>query len=353
MGSGKTALVSLLPRLYDVSDGCGADRRRRRPLGRPATACGSAIAVVNDDPFLFSATIHDNIAYARPDATREEVERAARGRSGRRVHRARCPRATTRCVGERGLTLSGGQRQRIAIARAMLADPRILILDDATSSVDASTEQEIKLALGERDGGAHDVRDRPPPVDDRARRRDRRARARPGRRRTGRHDELLEQSELYREIVEKGMPDQVFMTRNAPEAAGCERRSDRAPPTPASRPAAAGRKLRGLAELLAPYSWRVLAMFISLVAATAAALAPAPLAKLAIDQGIQQPRRRRARPGRRRCSSSRRSSTASRPTRRRIWSAGSASGRSRTCASSCSPTCSGCRSGSTRAIAPG
>src|SRR5262249_53945629 len=106
------------------------------------------IAVVTDDPFLFSATVHDNIAYARPDATREEVERAAAAAQADSFIEA-LPQGYDTLVGERGLTLSGGQRQRIAIARAIVADPRILILDDATSSVDASTEQEIKVALRE------------------------------------------------------------------------------------------------------------------------------------------------------------------------------------------------------------
>ena len=108
----------------------------------------SAIAVVNDDPFLFSATVHENIAYARPDATREEVQRAAAAAQADGFIE-RLPKGYDTRIGERGLTLSGGQRQRIAIARAILADPRILILDDATSSVDASTEQEIKQALRE------------------------------------------------------------------------------------------------------------------------------------------------------------------------------------------------------------
>ena len=107
-----------------------------------------AIAVVDDDPFLFSASVHDNIAYARPDATREEVERAAERAQAAGFIEALPSGYDTR-VGERGLTLSGGQRQRIAIARALLADPRILVLDDATSSVDASTEQAIKQALRE------------------------------------------------------------------------------------------------------------------------------------------------------------------------------------------------------------
>ena len=120
-------------------------------------------------------------------------------------------------VGERGLTLSGGQRQRVAIARALLAEPRILILDDATSSVDATTESRIKAALARGDEGPHHLRDRPPAVDDLARRRGRaviedgRVAAR------GTHGNLLEDSALYREIAEKGLPDQVFLNRVDPE----------------------------------------------------------------------------------------------------------------------------------------
>jgi ABC-type multidrug transport system fused ATPase/permease subunit len=146
-GAGKTALVSLLPRLYDVTAGSlsidGADVRAVDPA-----ALRGEIAVVTDDPFLFSATIHDNIAYGRPEATRAEVETAAR-RAQAAGFIAALPDGYDTRVGERGLTLSGGQRQRIAIARALAAEPRILILDDATSSVDASTESEIKRGLGE------------------------------------------------------------------------------------------------------------------------------------------------------------------------------------------------------------
>ena len=147
MGSGKTALISLLPRLYDVSAGSvridGADVRSVN-----LSSLRHEIAVVNDDPFLFSATVHDNIAYARPDASREDVVRAARAAQADGFI-SELPEGYDTLVGERGLTLSGGQRQRVAIARALLANPRVLILDDATSSVDASTEQEIKLALRE------------------------------------------------------------------------------------------------------------------------------------------------------------------------------------------------------------
>jgi ABC-type multidrug transport system fused ATPase/permease subunit len=215
MGSGKTALVSLLPRLYDVSAGSvridGADVRSVN-----LASLRHEIAVVNDDPFLFSATVHDNIAYARPEATREEIVSAARAAQADGFISA-LPDGYDTLVGERGLTLSGGQRQRVAIARALLANPRILILDDATSSVDASTEQEIKLALREVMAGrttlviAHRLStialaDRIVVLEDGEVVAE------------GEHDELLERSDLYREIVEKGMPDQVFITRRPAEA---------------------------------------------------------------------------------------------------------------------------------------
>jgi ABC-type multidrug transport system fused ATPase/permease subunit len=214
-GSGKTTLVQLLGRLYDVDAGAvlvdGADVRSvdLRSLRR-------AIAVVDDDPFLFSASVHENIAYARPDATREEVELAAeRARAGEFV--AALPDGYDTRVGERGLTLSGGQRQRLAIARALLADPRILVLDDATSSVDASTEQAIKAALREVMAGrttfviAHRL-STIALADDIVVLEGGRVAAR------GTHAELLERSPLYAEIAAKGLPDQVFLTRKPREA---------------------------------------------------------------------------------------------------------------------------------------
>jgi ATP-binding cassette, subfamily B, bacterial len=216
MGSGKTALVSLLPRLYDVSSGSvsidGADVR-----SVDLVSLRGAIATVNDDPFLFSATVHDNISYGRPDATREEVQAAARAAQADAFISA-LPDGYETLVGERGLTLSGGQRQRIAIARAIVADPRILILDDATSSVDASTEYEIKLALRGVMAGrttfviAHRL-STIALADEIVVLEDGRIAAR------GTHDELVESSDLYREIVEKGMPEQVFITRQPLQAA--------------------------------------------------------------------------------------------------------------------------------------
>jgi len=215
MGSGKTALASLLPRLYDVSAGSveidGADVR-----SVDLVSLRHEIAIVTDDPFLFSASVHDNIAYARPDAGRDEVEEAARAAQADSFIQT-LPQGYDTLVGERGLTLSGGQRQRIAIARAILADPRILILDDATSSVDASTEQSIKLALrGVMTGRttfviAHRL-STIALADEIVVLEDGRVAAQ------GNHDELVESSDLYREIVEKGMPDQLFLTRKPMEA---------------------------------------------------------------------------------------------------------------------------------------
>src|SRR5205807_7822743 len=125
MGSGKTTLVSLLPRLYDATTGTvrvdGADVRSVDPL-----SLRSAIAIAGDDPFLFSATVHENIAYGRREATREDVEEAARAAQADDFIAA-LPEGYDTLVGERGLTLSGGQRQRLGIARAILADPRIPI----------------------------------------------------------------------------------------------------------------------------------------------------------------------------------------------------------------------------------
>src|SRR5215207_2215846 len=213
-GSGKTTLVQLLARLYDVDAGAvlidGADVR-----GVALDSLRGAISVVDDDPFLFSATVHENIAYGRADATREEVERAAE-RAQAAGFVAELPEGYDTTVGERGLTLSGGQRQRLAIARAILSDPRILVLDDATSSVDASTEQAIKTALQEVMAGrttfviAHRL-STIALADEIVVLEHGRIVAR------GSHDELLDASPLYAEIAEKGLPDQVFLNRDPRE----------------------------------------------------------------------------------------------------------------------------------------
>jgi len=145
-GSGKSTLVRLLPRFYDVRGGRvtldGVDVR-----DATLESLRTRIGLVLDEPFLFSESIHDNIAYARPDATREQVMEAAR-LADAHAFIEDLPDGYATIVGERGYTLSGGQRQRIAIARTLLADPRVLVLDDATSSVDVRVEQQIHDALG-------------------------------------------------------------------------------------------------------------------------------------------------------------------------------------------------------------
>jgi ATP-binding cassette subfamily B protein len=213
-GSGKTTLVMLIPRLYDVTEGAvlvdGVDVRSVDPA-----SLRREVAVVSDDAFLFSASLRENIAYARPEASDDEVVVAAQ-RAGLGELLDDLPEGLDTLVGERGLTLSGGQRQRVAIARALLAEPRILILDDATSSVDATTESQIKAALAEVMRGrttfviAHRLStialaDEVVVLEH-------------GRVAThGTHGQLLDDSELYREIAEKGLPDQVFLTREDPE----------------------------------------------------------------------------------------------------------------------------------------
>jgi ATP-binding cassette subfamily B protein len=212
--SGKTSLVGLLARLYDPSAGAvsidGADLREV-----DLASLRSQIAFVADDSFLFSATVAENISYARPDATREEIELAAR-RAQAHGFIERLPDGYETLIGERGLTVSGGQRQRIAIARALLADPRILILDDATSSVDARTEAEIRRGLGEALAGrttfivAHRlstisladeivVLDEGRIVDH------------------GTHEELLDRCPLYREIADYGLADTAFLQADLEE----------------------------------------------------------------------------------------------------------------------------------------
>jgi ABC-type multidrug transport system fused ATPase/permease subunit len=210
-GSGKTSLVALIARLYDPSEGevliDGVDIREVDLI-----SLRSEVAFVGDDSFLFSASIAENIAYAQSDATREQIEAAAR-RAQADGFILDLPGGYDTVVGERGLTLSGGQRQRVAIARALLADPRILILDDATSSVDATTEAAIKAGLQEAMAGrttfviAHrlstvSLADEVVVMDG-GRIVDR-----------GSHAELLEGCGFYREIAEHGLADSVFLQRD-------------------------------------------------------------------------------------------------------------------------------------------
>jgi ABC-type multidrug transport system fused ATPase/permease subunit len=210
-GSGKTSLVALIARLYDPSEGKvvvdGVDVR-----DVDLVALRSEIAFVADDSFLFTASVADNIAYAAGSAGREAVEAAARLAQADAFIRE-LPEGYDTRVGERGLTLSGGQRQRVAIARALLADPRILILDDATSSVDATTEAAIKQGLREAMTGrttfiiAHRlstvsladeiiVLDGGEIVD------------------RGTHESLMEGCGFYREIADHGLADSVFLQRD-------------------------------------------------------------------------------------------------------------------------------------------
>jgi ATP-binding cassette subfamily B protein len=209
-GSGKTTVATLVPRFYDVTSGRitidGLDVREAK-----LASLRRAIGIVAQDPFLFSATVRENIAFGRPDAGDAEVEEAARlAQAAEFIEEL--PEGYDTVVGERGITLSGGQRQRMAIARALLVDPRILILDDATASVDATTEARIRLGLRQAMKGrttiiiAHRLStlalaDELVVLD----------RGRIAAR--GTHEELLDRSLVYREIYEHGLLEREFAER--------------------------------------------------------------------------------------------------------------------------------------------
>jgi ABC-type multidrug transport system fused ATPase/permease subunit len=207
-GSGKTTLASLVPRFYDATAGAveidGADVRELR-----LASLRGAIGVISQDPFLFSTTVRENIAFGVADATDEDVERAARLAQAHEFVE-RLPDGYDTVIGERGITLSGGQRQRIAIARALLVDPRILILDDATASVDATTEAQIRLGLREAMKGrttliiAHRL-STIALADELVVLEDGRVAAR------GTHEELVGTSPVYREIYEHGLLERQFL----------------------------------------------------------------------------------------------------------------------------------------------
>jgi ABC-type multidrug transport system fused ATPase/permease subunit len=206
-GSGKTTLTSLVPRFYDVTAGRvvidGADVRDVQ-----LTSLRHAIGVISQDPFLFSATVRENITFGAPELSDEEVERIARLAQAHEFVE-QLPDGYDTVIGERGITLSGGQRQRLAIARALAVDPRILILDDATASVDATTEARIRLGLREAMKNrttviiAHRLStialaDEVVVLDEG------RIVAR------GEHDELLQTSTVYRDIYEHGLLERQF-----------------------------------------------------------------------------------------------------------------------------------------------
>src|SRR5579862_8075751 len=206
-GAGKTTLAALIPRFYDVQHGRvmvdGSDVR-----DVTLASLRREIGVIAQVPFLFSATVRENIAFGRPDATHEQVERAARLALAHEFI-VDLPDGYETVIGERGITLSGGQRQRVAIARALVVDPRILILDDATASVDATTEARIRLGLREAMRGrttiiiAHRLTTIAL-ADEIVVLEDGRIAAR------GTHDDLIGTNEVYREIYEHGQLERVI-----------------------------------------------------------------------------------------------------------------------------------------------
>ena len=206
-GSGKTTLTSLVPRFYDVTSGRvtldGVDVRDVK-----LNSLRHAIGVISQDPFLFSATVRENITFGAPDLDDAEVENIARLAQAHEFVE-RLPDGYDTVIGERGITLSGGQRQRLAIARALAVDPRVLILDDATASVDASTEARIRVGLREamRNRTTLIIAHRLSTIalaDEIVVLDDGRIAAR------GTHEELLVTSQVYRDIYDHGLLERQF-----------------------------------------------------------------------------------------------------------------------------------------------
>jgi ABC-type multidrug transport system fused ATPase/permease subunit len=206
-GSGKTTLTSLVPRFYDVTGGrIAVDGHDVRHL--TLASLRRAVGVISQDPFLFSATVRENITFGAGDLPQAAVEEVARAAQAHEFIE-RLPQGYDTVIGERGITLSGGQRQRLAIARALAVDPRILVLDDATASVDASTEALIRIGLRSAMAGrttfiiAHRLStialaDEIVVLDEG------RIAAR------GTHDDLIVRSPVYREIYEHGLLERQF-----------------------------------------------------------------------------------------------------------------------------------------------
>ena len=292
--SGKSTVARLIPRFYDIDSGriCidGADVRdaRLRDVRR-------SVGLVFEDTFLFSDTVRSNIAFADPEASTEAVERAA-ALAGADDFVRELPDGYGTIIGEHGYSLSGGQRQRIAIARAVLADPRILILDDATSSVDPSKEHEIRAALAEVMAGrttiiiAHRpatiaLADRVVLID--------------GGRviADGTHDGLLESSAAYREVLARAAVEERAQVEESPtngvgdaetgDAAVSGYWSDTVPEETLSRDESK-QVVRRLLAMLRPQRLAILGAGLILLAQAGALLAGPLLVSYGIDQGIEK-----------------------------------------------------------------